>query len=92
MPDPRLHGNGEDCPACALRRDQLAAEQALRPDDGLAPQPIPCNFCGGSGRVGKAVAEIIREACEWAAAHYWPKRGAAFRAHDEALRAIGAVR
>lgn len=37
-------------------------------------QVVDCNFCGGSGRVGRAVAEIIREAVEWARVHYWPER------------------
>ena len=69
MPDITLHGNGEDCPACALRRDQLRADAAM-------DQVVDCNFCGGTGRVGRAVEAIIREAVEWAAVHYWPHRDA----------------
>lgn len=73
MPDATLHGNGEDCPACALRRDDLRAAAAL-------DQVVECNFCGGSGRVGRAVADIIREAVEWAAANYWPVQEARWKA------------
>lgn len=71
-PDAALHGNGVDCPACALRRDDLRAAAAMN-------QSVECNFCGGTGRVGRAVAEIVREACEWAADHYWPEREARWR-------------
>lgn len=69
MADKTLHGNGEDCPACALRRDGLREAAAM-------DQVVSCNFCGGSGKVGRAVVEIIREAVEWAAVHYWPEREA----------------
>lgn len=72
MPDASLHGNGEDCPACALRRDELRATAAV-------DQSVSGNFCGGTGRVGRAVADIIREACEWAVQHYWPEREARLR-------------
>jgi hypothetical protein len=69
MVDITLHGNGEDCPACALRRDYLRAAGAM-------DQVVSCNFCGGTGRVGRAVAEIVREAVTWARDHYWPERDA----------------
>lgn len=72
MADKTLHGNGEDCPACALRRDDLR-------EAGAMDQVVSCNFCGGSGRVGIALAEIIREAVGWAANHYWPERDARWR-------------
>lgn len=77
-PDAGLHGNGDDCPACALRREDLRADRAME-------QSVPCNFCGGTGRVGRAVTEIIREAVQWAASHYWPERVARWAgdaAHD----------
>jgi hypothetical protein len=67
IPDPGLHGNGINCPACELRRERLVADAAM-------DQSVACNFCGGTGRVGRAVAEIVREAVEWAARHYWPER------------------
>lgn len=67
IPDPGLHGNGVPCPACELRREQLVAEAAM-------DQSVACNFCAGTGRVGRAVAEIVREAVAWAAEHYWPER------------------
>ena len=67
MPDMNLHGNGENCPACALRRDELRQSAAL-------DQVVACNFCGGTGRVGRAVEDIIREDVKWAAEFYWPDR------------------
>lgn len=75
IPDPGLHGNGEDCPACALRRDELRADRAMA-------QEVPYNFCGGTGRVGRAVAEIVREAVEWARAVYWPAAEARWAAEE----------
>ncbi|MAU44372.1 MAG: hypothetical protein CMP09_05970 [Yangia sp.] len=72
MADASLHGNGEKCPACELRRDPLREAAEL-------DQAVECNFCGGTGRVGRAVAEIIREAVQWAAANYWPEREARWR-------------
>lgn len=76
VPDITLHGNGVDCPACALRRDDLRAAAAM-------DQAVPCNFCGGAGRVERAVAEIIREACAWAVANYWPACEAAWARQNE---------
>lgn len=66
-PDTSLHGNGVNCPACELRRDDLRAAAAM-------DQVVECNFCGGSGRVGRAVAGIVREAVQWASEHYLPER------------------
>lgn len=66
MADPFLHGNGKACPACALRREAEDTAAVLRPD-------VPCNFCGGTGRIALSPAEIITAACAWAAAHYWPE-------------------
>lgn len=79
MPDPALHGNGDDCPACALRREDLRASGAM-------DQSVPCNFCGGHGRVGRAVAAIIAEACAWAVTNYWPAKEAEWRAENERMR------
>lgn len=76
MPDITLHGNGDNCPACELRRDELRAAASM-------DQAVSCNFCGGTGRVGRAVVEIVREACEWARREYWPAREAAWRAENE---------
>lgn len=75
MADATIHGNGVDCPACALRRDELRAAAAIN-------QVVSCNFCGGTGRVGRAVEEIIREAVLWACTHYWPEREARRRAEQ----------
>ena len=77
MADATLHQNGVDCPACALRRDELRA--ARRTD-----QAVACNFCAGTGRVGRAVEMIIRESCEWAASNYWPGQEAAWAAENAA--------
>lgn len=48
MPDITLHGNGEECPACALRRDKLRDQRAM-------VQEVSCNFCDGSGRARESV-------------------------------------
>lgn len=64
MTDRTLHGNGEPCPACALRREFRGP--------GLAPDPIPCNLCGGVGRLALSDAEIVAAAVAWARVHHWP--------------------
>lgn len=65
MADPRLYGNGTACPACALRRAAMAP---------FGPElPVPCNACGGIGRIAESDLAIIAAACAWAAAHYWPQ-------------------
>lgn len=65
MADPYLPGNGKACPACALRREAEDKAAVLRPE-------IPCNCCGGTGRIALSTREIIAAACAWAAANYWP--------------------
>ena len=63
MADITLHGNGgEACPACALRRE---AE-----DKGA---DVPCNVCGGLGRLGFSDAEICHRTVEEARRCYWPE-------------------
>jgi len=62
MPDRYLHGNGEPCPACELRR---AAEPWL-------VTPVPCNQCKGKGRIPIPTMEIIRRATDDARRSYWP--------------------
>ena len=69
MPDKALHGNGDNCPACELRRDELRTAGAWK-------QEVECNYCGGEGRLARAVADIVREHVEHARAHYWPEREA----------------
>ena len=64
-PDPALHENGQACPACALRREKINTAEILRP-------PVPCNRCGGTGRVGFSAEQIIEAAVAWARIHYWP--------------------
>lgn len=65
MPDPALHGNGEPCPACALRREAEDTSAVLR-------RETPCNACGGTGRIALPVDAIIARHVAWARAHYWP--------------------
>jgi hypothetical protein len=67
MADKALKGNGVDCPACELQREAALNQLSME-------RSVPCNFCGGSGRVGSSVSDIIREAVTWAAEHYWPER------------------
>lgn len=66
MADITLHGNGEACPACALRREVQDHGAILRPD-------VPCNVCGGLGRLGFTDAEICRRTVEEARRCYWPE-------------------
>lgn len=65
MPDPTLHGNGFDCPACELRRAEA------RRTSILGPRAIPCNRCGGTGRIARPVADIVADHVAWARQHYW---------------------
>lgn len=66
MADPGLHENGEPCPACALRREAEDKTSILR-------TPVPCNNCGGTGRIGFSDAQIVATAAAWAREHYWPE-------------------
>lgn len=66
MADATLHGNGEACPACTLRREVQDHGVLLRPD-------VPCNVCGGLGRLGFTAAEVCRRTVEEARRCYWPK-------------------
>lgn len=67
MPDMFLTGNGEDCPACALRRNELRAARAME-------QSVACNQCNGIGRIERPIEVIIAEAVLWAEDHYWRER------------------
>ena len=76
MADHTLKGNNDGpCPACALRREELA--RGLARYHGLeswaGPVSCPCNACGGTGLVALSDAEIIRRSVEWARLHYWPE-------------------
>ncbi len=64
-PDPTLHGNGQDCPACALQRE------ATDPGAVLRPVP-PCNLCGGRGRLAFTAAQIIETTTAEARRTHWP--------------------
>lgn len=63
--DHTLHDNGETCPACELRRE------ARDPWDA---SPVPCNTCGGSGRLAFTKADVVNRSAAWARKHYWPER------------------
>lgn len=67
MADPTLHGNGDRCPACALRRASRSPWDSAR---------VVCNACGGTGRQARSDAEIVAAHVDWARAHYWPEREA----------------
>ena len=53
MPTAYLHGNHDDCEACALRREAEDTAPVLR-------DPVPCNFCGGWGFLARSEEEIVR--------------------------------
>lgn len=61
-----LHANGYACPACALRREVEDKRAVLRPD-------VPCNVCGGLGRLCYSAAEVCRRTVEEARRCYWPE-------------------
>lgn len=63
--DPNLHHNGEMCPACECRRESR---------NPMDETPVPCNNCGGSGRVTRGETTVIRDCVTWAKKHYWPER------------------
>ncbi len=63
MADPALHGNGEDCPACSLRRA----------DDPWQRRGYDWNRCGGSGRLTFPIEDIVAAHVADARAHYWPQ-------------------
>ena len=65
MTDLRLHGDGYACPACALWREVEDTGAVLRPD-------VPCNVCGGVGRLCYSEAGIVRRTVEEARRVYWP--------------------
>lgn len=66
MPDPTLHGNGYDCPACELRRKEA---------HGIGRRHnIPCNQCHGKGRIARPIPDIIADAVAEAREHHWPEK------------------
>jgi hypothetical protein len=65
MPDARLHENGETCPACELQRAVM---------DPMSGPQVPCNYCGGIGRVAYSAQQIAHNSAAWARANYWPER------------------
>jgi hypothetical protein len=69
MPDAALHGNGYNCPACELRREEQAAR-------GEWPRVPDCNRCKGTGRLALRTKDIVAAAVAEARAHYWPERDA----------------
>ncbi len=66
MTDYTLHGNGEACPACELRREMIDTAMILRP-------VIQCQVCNGTGRLPLSDVEIVRRTVEEARRIYWPQ-------------------
>lgn len=64
--DEGLHENGEACPSCELRR-----EEANKGISGAAD--VPCNNCGGTGRISFGADTVCRRSAAWAVKHYWPE-------------------
>ncbi len=62
-----LHGNGETCPHCELRREEANLEL-------IGAARVPCNSCGGTGKIGYSVASLIASSVAWARENYWPDR------------------
>lgn len=72
-----LHGNGERCPSCALRREAGGGVFGFG--------HVECNFCGGTGWIQRPDHEIAAEMARIACAVYWPAREEAFERHRAAL-------
>ncbi|KIC42213.1 hypothetical protein RA27_02115 [Ruegeria sp. ANG-R] len=68
MPDPSLHGNGEDCPACALRRE------ADRDRTVYGSARLDCNNCHGTGRIAYTVRQVYEIQLAEARKHYWSQK------------------
>lgn len=75
--DINLHENGATCPACELRREEENTKISGRAD-------VPCNNCGGTGRISAGVQTVINMNTAWAKKHYWPEREARWRIFNEA--------
>jgi hypothetical protein len=72
-----LHGNGERCPSCALRREEA--------EGVFGPRFVACNRCGGAGWIQRPDHEIAADMARIACAHYWPARERDFARHNAAL-------
>lgn len=67
MADPNLHENGMTCPSCELRREEVNKQIGGK-------VKVPCNQCGGTGRIAFAESQIVQTSANWARVHYWPER------------------
>ena len=65
-PDISLHGNGVDCPACALRREAEDAGVIRR------ARWSRCQLCDGRGRLPRPVGDIIADHVAEARQLHWP--------------------
>jgi hypothetical protein len=61
MPNSTLCGNGDDCPACSLRREGDPSQRKIH----------PCNNCGGTGRIARSLKEIVEKQAAEARRSYW---------------------
>jgi hypothetical protein len=74
-----LHGNGEQCPSCSLRREEADRRIGGKVD-------IPCNQCGGTGWLRYTTRRIVAETVTTARATYWPARERAFAKHNRRMK------
>lgn len=65
MPNMYLCGNGTNCPACALRREQQGGRLRFH------RHKVHCNQCGGTGRIPKPIAQIVAEQVAEARKFHW---------------------
>ncbi len=78
MANPALHHNGTSCPQCELRREAVNLEFTGAAD-------VPCNGCGGTGRIAHSDTTIVRDCVEWAREHYWPEREARWALQNQGV-------
>ena len=69
MPDPSLHGNGYNCPACELRREEDRKRTTLGSKTGRK-----CNHCNGTGRIAFTLRETYELQLADARKYYWSQK------------------
>lgn len=79
--DATLHENGTVCPACEMRREREHRRFTGKID-------VPCNNCGGTGRVSFTPEAVVRNSAQWARKHYWPERERRWRIQNERVEGV----